>query len=526
MNRVRLRSGFLCLAFIAAWLLLGVRQSSGDTIDDVTAKAKSSVVRITKFSRFGISHGSGFVIDGNGHIATNAHVAKNAATLSVLFSNGEVVESRVATVVALDAELDLAIIKVSRISAIPVTISTADLSGPRSVLAVGFPGRLDDDGQFVGMLSSFFGLPNPPNEVRFFWTLISELQKSDDPPADDEIVAAVKSKIAELSDEERADQVTRAYLAYTAQLENLGNILEDSDRPLDDTAASILNVSYTDGRVIKISERGWFGSDRRIPIIEHTAKISGGNSGGPLFNACGQIIGVNTQLISDDGVDSGSASSASVLATFCSSVPGLRISQTSAVCTADFSGGFAFSAIHLALFGVLLALVIVAIVLGLKRPALVTETYSQYQRRGSRYTPANTPAHDPSAAPGPRPTSPEKFSGDTQKVFTLEGSSPEGKSYRLRFTEKELKESGGRLMIGRMREVAHLHLDHDTVSRQHAVITRPEGKSSLYLEPRARENTTVVDGVAFTPEIAALKLKNGSEVRLGEVILKFHEIHG
>jgi len=520
MNRVRIRSGFLCIAFSAAWLLLGVRQSSGDTIDEVTAKARSSVVRITNFSRFGISHGSGFVIDGNGHIATNAHVADNAATLSVLFSNGKVVESRVATIVALDAELDLAIIKVSRISAIPATISTADLSGPRSVLAVGYPGRLDDNEQVVKMLSSFFELPIPPTEVRIFWALISKLRESDDPPADDEIVAAVKSEIAELFDEEKAEQATRAYLAYTGQLEEF---LEDSDRPLDDTTATVLTVSPTEGRVIKVSEGAWFDSNRRLQIIDHEAKISGGNSGGPLFNACGQVIGVNTQLNFADHVQSGRASSGSVLAAFCGTVPGLRISQTSAVCATDFSGGSAFSAIHLALFGVLLALVVVAIVLGLKRPTLVTETYTQYQRRGSRYA----PVHDPTGPSEPRtPISQRGLVDDPQKAFTLEGSSPDGKSYRLRFTEKELKESGGRLMIGRMREVAHLHLDHDTVSRQHAVITRPEGKSSLYLEPRARENVTMVDGVAFTPEIAALKLKNGSEVRLGEVTLKFHEIHG
>ena len=35
-------------------------------------------------------------------------------------------------------------------------------------------------------------------------------------------------------------------------------------------------------------------NDRNVEVIASGARISGGNSGGPLFNDCGHVIGINT----------------------------------------------------------------------------------------------------------------------------------------------------------------------------------------------------------------------------------------
>lgn len=152
--------------------------------------------------------GSGFVIDDDGHIVTNAHVVANANEIIVYFLDGTITR---ATLVGTDFDSDLAVIKVNLPTdrLVPVTFGDVDsLFVGQSVLALGSPFGQD-------------------------WTLTAG------------IISALNRTITGLS-------------------------------------------NYRIGSVIQTD-----------------APINPGNSGGPLFNMRGEVIGVNSQIVSQTRANAG-----------------------------------------------------------------------------------------------------------------------------------------------------------------------------------------------------------------------------
>ncbi|MEO1550091.1 MAG: serine protease, partial [Pseudomonadota bacterium] len=62
----------------------------------------------------------------------------------------------------------------------------------------------------------------------------------------------------------------------------------------DKTSPDAFETTLTRGVVSKVSTGSWGGQSMQIELVLHTATINKGNSGGPLFNYCGQVMGVNT----------------------------------------------------------------------------------------------------------------------------------------------------------------------------------------------------------------------------------------
>ncbi len=89
------------------------------------------------------AQGSGFLIDGAGHIVTNNHVVENATLIQVAFTNGVVAE---AEVVGTDADSDLAVLKVNEL---PPGVQPLPLGNSREVqvgqraIAIGNPFGLE-----------------------------------------------------------------------------------------------------------------------------------------------------------------------------------------------------------------------------------------------------------------------------------------------------------------------------------------------------------------------------------------------
>jgi S1-C subfamily serine protease len=66
------------------------------------------------------------------------------------------------------------------------------------------------------------------------------------------------------------------------------------DRLLNGDTQAMPQVILTDGRINAIQT-----TDAGIQIMPHSAAVSGGNSGGPLVDACGRVVGVNTFITAD-----------------------------------------------------------------------------------------------------------------------------------------------------------------------------------------------------------------------------------
>ena len=156
----------------------------------------------------GSAEGSGFVIDKNGDVITNAHVVDGATSMTVSFTNGKTAKAKL---VGIDNSTDIAVIKVDAAASLLHPLTLGSSSGVQV-------------GEAVAAIGSPFGLPG---------SLTSG------------IVSAVNR---------------------TIQAPN--------------------NYSITGA-------------------IQTDAAINHGNSGGPLLDLSGDVVGVNAQIESDSGGNDG-----------------------------------------------------------------------------------------------------------------------------------------------------------------------------------------------------------------------------
>lgn len=159
----------------------------GDTVADVYDRAGSAVVNVAvKTDTWGLfpgvlpegSEGSGFIVDKDGHVATNYHVTRGASRLDVTLASGE---SYRANVVGVDSANDVAMLRIDapkdKLQQLP-TLPLGDSSDLRVgdfVLAIGNPFGLERS-MSLGIVSSL-GRIRPGTEDR----LISNMIQTDAP---------------------------------------------------------------------------------------------------------------------------------------------------------------------------------------------------------------------------------------------------------------------------------------------------------------------------------------------------------
>ena len=116
-----------------------VPTGGAETIEQIYRAAAPGVVQVNQ----GDAEGSGFVLDRQGDIVTNAHVVTNGGPVSVSFSNDDRVP---ATVVGFDNSTDVALLKVNAPATALVPLPLGDSSTLQvgdGVVAIGNPFGLD-----------------------------------------------------------------------------------------------------------------------------------------------------------------------------------------------------------------------------------------------------------------------------------------------------------------------------------------------------------------------------------------------
>jgi len=253
-----------------------------------------------------------------------------------------------------------------------------------------------------------------------------------------------------------------------------------------------------------------FATLESVRVIFHSAKISPGNSGGPLIDAEGRVCGINTSFVSAEtaGADYPISIHASELIALCR-VHSIPIDVTSSKVLAAKVGNSEFQTLLLV---VIAAFAVVMFLMILRKPRMVADAVSKLGR--SKRQPVAQAASRVNVS-----VSPEQRGSMGTHGMRLRGRDLQGRSYDMVFSTSDFQKSGGKLVIGRNHDLSQLHLAHDSVSRQHATLSTLAG--TIHVEDRNSGNGTKVNDRVIAVGSSPVALQAGDKLTLGEVDLIF-----
>ncbi|MBE6414772.1 MAG: FHA domain-containing protein [Verrucomicrobiaceae bacterium] len=242
------------------------------------SKYNSSVLRIINVDNGG--HGTAFLVNNEGYAVTNAHVVYGGGNFVAIQNSNDVVWVYKVAVIDISTSKDLSIIKIENIKTAK-SIPFVDKNTPNhgdSVVAMGFPGMNDLGNKGWEKFLSLLGI----SENDFSEDFISRLSKIQD-----------RMKKSSRNEYKRLEAILAKMISR-----ELNRILSQKQFPikslsgLDDYAIPAIQKGNIES-IKKVTNWGMDGS-ADMNVIQHNVSIRHGNSGGPLFNENGEIVGVNT----------------------------------------------------------------------------------------------------------------------------------------------------------------------------------------------------------------------------------------
>jgi S1-C subfamily serine protease len=296
-----------------------------------------------------------------------------------------------------------------------------------------------------------------------------------------------------------------------------------------------LETSFTRGDVSKVAMGRGSKDGAERPIVQHSASVNPGNSGGPLFNQCGQVIAINTfaaqstfKLTKDsrgETVAHGPAVSGvyysphiASLIRFLVTEPDLRavrFESTTQPCSRSITrlpfwiyvaiGGVSF----VALLSLVLALVRRR---GSERAVRVVETYSQWIRRHGAAEAGKKARAAPEA---------EAAAAGGGPGWVLRGKDSTGKAVRIALPRAEIEEASQGaekgLIIGRSKALCGKVIVDESISRRHARIVILGG--GIAIEDLGSSFGITINSKRIDP-YKAVPLPPKAKVALGDVKLE------
>lgn len=292
----------------------------------------------------------------------------------------------------------------------------------------------------------------------------------------------------------------------------------------------VSNATFTKGVLSRTFEGKW--KKTPLDMVQHSAEVSWGNSGGPLVDECSRVIGINTQISlkgkafrqTKRGVETIIAQAPGVY--FASHISelmeeldnrGIRYDFSDEVClptetvlretqqrfqsilmTTVVVGGLGF-----------LALGTLVVMLMRKPRAQVVHALNVVSRRLGGRPPAETQRDARAEAAAP-------LSGNRPPNLILDGLDPgSGERFRV-IVDSELL-AAGEVLLGRESPGSQIVIKHNEVSRVHLAL-RWTG-DALEVKDMQSTNGTFVNGERVSTSRPS-SIRNGDQLRLGNLDLR------